>query len=549
MAKNQIDAKILGRVGLNLEPPNTLPDALNSDEVLEIRWMPTTEKMTSVLEAHREWCESDGTNGQKADLSYANLSGADLSGERLRSANFSKALLHGVNLSGADLRGADFSGEDIGDDGADLLGADLRDANLSEADFANADLAGADLTGANLSEAVLVGSNIKEATGLMEGNFAGAKLADIDLSETYLLNVDLSEALLLHADLSEAWLTGANLSSAELKYANLSGAKLQLANLSRADAEKADLSEADLEGVDLSEAKLQGAELAEARLQSADFSKARLDDADLDGVEGFQAAQVRGASLSLTTLPDAVQEFAGLSTARATTQSAKKLFISVLVACAYAALAVTLKTGNTETIQLPIVGLSIGTGSFYFVTPVLLMLLFGYFHLQMQRLWRELAQLPTIFPDGKPVDGKVHPWLVTTGLMRGHTRLLMESRKEELSPLFVLLQYGVALLLAWGTVPITLIYFTGMYSPGPDPAGSLFLHVLTALTLVGGTAAYRKAIRTLELRDHHMITFWKPDTSGNQEWLFESTGFWGSVTLLITAVSVWYLRLYGFSLP
>ncbi len=48
------------------------------------------ELLRKILEAHRKWVESEGKEGERADLFEANLQGANLSG---------------ANLQGADLRG------------------------------------------------------------------------------------------------------------------------------------------------------------------------------------------------------------------------------------------------------------------------------------------------------------------------------------------------------------------------------------------------------------------------------------------------------------
>ena len=66
------------------------------------------EKIDKILHDHKEWLETDGKNGMRA-----NLYGADLS----------KVALHGANLRVADLRGADLRG-------ADLSGARIENANL-----------------------------------------------------------------------------------------------------------------------------------------------------------------------------------------------------------------------------------------------------------------------------------------------------------------------------------------------------------------------------------------------------------------------------------
>uniref|UniRef100_UPI0020746CCF pentapeptide repeat-containing protein n=1 Tax=Salinibacter ruber TaxID=146919 RepID=UPI0020746CCF len=461
-----------------------------------------------------------------ADLP-AILPGADLSGAFLPRADLSEATLWGADLSEADLQEADLSEADLWD--ADLSEATLPEADLSEAKLSDADLSEADLWDADLSGADLQRTDLSE-TWFREADLSGADLQEADLPEVDLWDANLSGADLQRTDLSEATLPDADLSEAILSDADLSGATLSDADLSKADLQDADLSEADLQRTDLSG----------AFLPRADLSEAALNDADLKEVEGLQVMQLRGGDVSLATLPDAVKRFAGLDTAKATTQSAKKLFISVLVACAYATLAIALKTGGAEDIELPIIGLDIGTQPFYLVTPALLALLFGYFHLQMQRLWEELAQLPAIFPDGKPLDEKVHPWLVT-GLVRAHTKRLREKQ----SPPFFLLQRFVAVLLAWGSVPVTLVYFAGMYSPGSGTWSSFYLHILAALTTGGAVAAYRKATRTLELKKHHPIQFWSSDSPSEEEvkWFFKSLNFWIGTALLIIAVGVWYLRL------
>lgn len=59
-------------------------------------------KLDEILSLHKEWLETFGKKGAKANLRGADLEGADLSGANLRDAN-----LRGANLRGADLRGAD----------------------------------------------------------------------------------------------------------------------------------------------------------------------------------------------------------------------------------------------------------------------------------------------------------------------------------------------------------------------------------------------------------------------------------------------------------
>ena len=76
------------------------------------------ETLSAILKEHQLWINSNGENGERADLSNKSLIGADLEGANLREAN----------LRGANLREAS------------LIGANLLDANLIEADLEGADL-------------------------------------------------------------------------------------------------------------------------------------------------------------------------------------------------------------------------------------------------------------------------------------------------------------------------------------------------------------------------------------------------------------------------
>ena len=113
----------------------------------------TEEELREILEQHKLWLDSNGKEGERADLFDANLTGAnlygvdltraDLTGANLRFANLYRAKLYGANLSDADLSDADLTG-------ANLTFAILRCANLS-----NANLSDADLSYANLTDTIL----------------------------------------------------------------------------------------------------------------------------------------------------------------------------------------------------------------------------------------------------------------------------------------------------------------------------------------------------------------------------------------------------------
>ena len=101
------------------------------------------ETLSVILKEHQLWLDSNGENGERADLSNKILIGADLEGANLIGANLRSAYLIGANLKEAS-----------------LIGANLLNANLIEADLEGADLRGANLRGVNLIGANLEGINL-----------------------------------------------------------------------------------------------------------------------------------------------------------------------------------------------------------------------------------------------------------------------------------------------------------------------------------------------------------------------------------------------------
>lgn len=120
--------------------PSPAPTAEATDWALE-----------ETLASHKEWIESQGVLGRKADLAGKTLEGEELVG---------------VNLRYAELQDANLKS-------ADLLLADLRDACLVRAKLDEACLVGTNLEGANLENATL-----ETAMGLVPRQLAGANLRD-----------------------------------------------------------------------------------------------------------------------------------------------------------------------------------------------------------------------------------------------------------------------------------------------------------------------------------------------------------------------------------
>ncbi|MBU3031812.1 pentapeptide repeat-containing protein [Paracoccus marinaquae] len=122
--------------------------------------------------------------------------------------------------------------------------------------------------------------------------------------------------------------------------------------------------------------------------------------------------------------------------------------------------------------ELPLIGVTIPTALFFYIAPVLGVMLYAHLHFYLMRLWRALAH-----PDA-PDAGALNPWLVVDYALhirgRGHRRF----------PLQWLANLVVTALIFWAT-PIILTGFWWRSMPKHDGwltllfcGGSLFLSVL-----------------------------------------------------------------------
>ena len=284
------------------------------------------------------------------------------------------------------------------------------------------------------------------------------------------------------ADLSFTDLGGANLKNQNLARAILRGSNLKHADISLARLNGADLESADLSGANLKNAHLGGASLRDAIIQNADFL----------------GTEFAGADMSGSKLSDERRIDAPLKAVEEISKNARNTFFVLLVACVYSWLTIAttidarLVTDSAST-PLPIIGTAIPIVSFYVAAPLVLIGVFIYFHFYLRRLWMALAKLPAIFPDGRTLDERSYPWLVTA-IVRRHNKWLSNNQS-----LMDRIEGFGTILLAWWIVPITLVGFWLRYLPSHEWVGT-GLHVGFIVTSVLlAVVFYRSAGQTLRL--------------------------------------------------
>jgi uncharacterized protein YjbI with pentapeptide repeats len=284
--------------------------------------------------------------------------------------------------------------------------------------------------------------------------------------------------LTLVPDLSEANLEGLDLSGADLSGANLRGANLTGTRLTRASLNRANLRGSTLTGASFREAVLHGADLTES-------------------VGASQPDQFAGADLAGARLPDILRDqFKETASAKAISENAQKLFVAVLAACLYSWLTIATTTDlalitNRASTPLPIIQTSIPIVGFYVLTPLLLLGVYFYFHFYLQKLWEELGSLPAVFPDGRPLNRKTDPWLLSD-MVRAHVWKLRTGR-----PFFSYLQQWISMFLSWWLVAITLLLFWIRYLPRHELFGTIFHCVLTGICISSAIFLYRLSTETL----------------------------------------------------
>jgi len=125
---------------------------------------------------------------------------------------------------------------------------------------------------------------------------------------------------------------------------------------------------------------------------------------------------------------------------------------------------------------------------FYWAAPAIIFGLYFYLHLYLQMLWEGLSGLPARFPDGKRLDERACPWLLTC-LVRRHFTRLREARPWG--------REVVSIFLAWWIVPLTLLWFWLRYLPRHKWGGT-WLHIgLITACGAAGVLSYGNAARTL----------------------------------------------------
>lgn len=170
-------------------------------------------------------------------------------------------------------------------------------------------------------------------------------------------------------------------------------------------------------------------------------------------------------------------------------------FLALIAACFYSYLTIATTTdagllSNSSATPLPIIQVNVPIVWFFYAAPLILTVLFLYFHLYLEQFWRCVKRLPLRHPDGRGLDEYVYPWLISSALIRGEIRQLSTSNR-----LSARIEAWLSLLLAWWLVPTVLVFYWARYLVAHDWKGTS-LHIVLVILSTGTALHFFRSVKT-----------------------------------------------------
>jgi uncharacterized protein YjbI with pentapeptide repeats len=242
---------------------------------------------------------------------------------------------------------------------------------------------------------------------------------------------------------------------------------------------------ANFQKASLIQANLQGANLLGTKFQEADLQAAIFEEAT-----GLQEEQLAGANLFGAKLPDDVNVPDALADVARAAQTAGWLVLAMLLASFGAAVRV-LTTADAQILGgAPILPFrmfrAFPLGAVYLLAPALLLGLYIWLHLFLQRLWENISTLPAVFPDGQSLDKQL-PWFA--GMVAATRLKWLQSTNRAL----IVLERVISEILLYWIVPATLVLFWGRYLTFQDFRGTA-LHVVLIVAASIAALYFSKAM-------------------------------------------------------
>lgn len=267
--------------------------------------------------------------------------------------------------------------------------------------------------------------------------------------------------------------------------ADFEGCELIGVNFRFADFHDANLKAADLLLADLRDACLVRADLQDACLVGANLEGANLEDASLETAMGLVPRQIAGANLRDASLPASFLEFPAAAALEKASRSAAHYFTAMMSACAICWL-VLWRTKDVQLVAdsslIPFwhshaAAAALPTAESYLILPGALFILYLVFQFHLQKIWDAVLELPAVFPDGRALGERQAG--IVLALLRAHFRWIDQDASSTRA-----IEKGVSSILAYWTVPATLLLFWARYLTRQEVRGTM-LHALLVMVATG----------------------------------------------------------------
>ena len=272
--------------------------------------------------------------------------------------------------------------------------------------------------------------------------------------------------------------------------ADFSNIDLRDKNFESCKAEDCNFSDSNLEGVDFSFCRMANSHFTNTNLKNAMFKFSHLEGCDFSKARNVVDTQFAGADLSYCKFPKNFQ-FNTLHHIQELAQSLWVHLITLMLFCLYSWIAVgsiedfdLINGGNS--IFFPFLEMSLPTIGFFYLTPMVVLVVALSFNFQLILYWNRLSKLPTRFPDKSPITLKTFPTLIDN-LIEGYFPFFEANKKNVGSRLRVCFTVVTLFLIA----PGTLLLFWLRYLPLHDFIGSMIHVVWFSISVVSGFLSWR----------------------------------------------------------
>jgi len=190
---------------------------------------------------------------------------------------------------------------------------------------------------------------------------------------------------------------------------------------------------------------------------------------DLSGETDLLSRSFAQSDLTGAKLPEHLSFDEALASIADAGKQAKTAFLALLVTSLYC----VVSAGKTDALalaadtvrfELAIINDEVAIAGFYFVAPLLLLIIFLWMNSYLQRAWSLIALLPRKFPDGMDAVEHLSQWLPLALFSRNNRA--QDSRGS--TSRFPLLEFLLCIIAVWAVAPVTIAVLFFAYLPRHD---------------------------------------------------------------------------------